>query len=98
MIDHGILTVSNTDRSIAFYTVSLAPLGITTRADYDGKDGHPDWPLWYADYLLDKMRQMLKAKFTKSELIYLLVSAEKMNGVIAYWPRFYARFIISRYL
>jgi NAD(P)H-hydrate epimerase len=61
----------------------------------------PDWPIWYADYLLDKMRQMLNAKFTKSELIYLLVSAEKKNGVVApgaYWPRFYANFIISRYM
>jgi hypothetical protein len=41
----------------------------------EGED--PDWPIWYADYLLEKMRQMLKARFTKSELIYLLVSAEK---------------------
>ena len=65
----------------------------------EGED--PDWPLWYADYLLEKMRKMLKAKFTKSELIYLLVMAEKKNGVVApsaYWPRFYAKFIISRYL
>ena len=65
----------------------------------EGEDA--DWPIWYADYLLDKMRQMLKAKFTKSEFIYLLVSAEKKNGVVtpgAYWPRFYANFIISRYL
>jgi NAD(P)H-hydrate epimerase len=65
----------------------------------EGED--PDWPIWYADYLLDKMRQMLNAKFTKSELIYLLVSAEKKNRVVApgaYWPRFYANFIISRYM
>jgi len=65
----------------------------------EGED--PDWPLWYADYLLEKMRQMLKAKFTKSELIYLLVSADKKNGVVApgaYWPTFYAKYIISRYL
>jgi hypothetical protein len=65
----------------------------------EGED--PEWPIWYADYLIEKMRQMLKAKFTKSELIYLLVSAEKKNGVVApgaYWPRFYANFIISRYL
>jgi hypothetical protein len=39
----------------------------------EGED--PDWPIWYADYLLEKIRQMLKAKFTKSELIYLLVLA-----------------------
>jgi hypothetical protein len=26
----------------------------------EGKD--PDWPIWYADYLFEKMRQMLNAK------------------------------------
>jgi NAD(P)H-hydrate epimerase len=65
----------------------------------EGED--PNWPLWYADYLLKKMRQMLKAKFTKSELIYLLVSADKKNGVVApgaYWPRFYAKYFVNRYL
>lgn len=65
----------------------------------EGED--PDWPLWYADYLIEKMRQMLNAKFTKSELIYLLVMAEKKNGVVApkaYWPRFYAKFFVNRYL
>jgi NAD(P)H-hydrate epimerase len=65
----------------------------------EGED--PEWPLWYADYLLEKMRQMLKANFTKSELIYLLVLAEKENGSVgpgAYWPRFYANFTISRYM
>ena len=30
--------VSNIERSIAFYTQALAPLGITDRVDYDGKD------------------------------------------------------------
>lgn len=65
----------------------------------EGED--PDWPIWYADYLLEKMRKMLNAKFTKSELIYLLVLMDKKNGVVApgaYWPRFYAKYIISRYL
>jgi len=59
-----------------------------------------EWPIWYAGYLLDKMRIMLNSKFTKSELIYILVSAEKENGRVApgaYWPRFYAKFIVSRY-
>jgi len=32
----------------------------------DGVDD--EWPIWYADYLLDKMRVMLNSKFTKSEL------------------------------
>ena len=64
----------------------------------NGEDA--EWPIWYADYLLDKMRGMLNSNFTKSELIYILVSAEKENGRMApgaYWPRFYANFIVSRY-
>jgi catechol 2,3-dioxygenase-like lactoylglutathione lyase family enzyme len=44
MLDHVFLTVSDVDRSIAFYTAALAPLGITTRVDYDGKDGPPGHP------------------------------------------------------
>jgi hypothetical protein len=64
----------------------------------EGED--PDWPIWYADYLLEKTRQMLKAKFTKSELIYMLVLAEKKSGLVApgaHWPRFYAKSIVRRY-
>jgi hypothetical protein len=64
----------------------------------NGED--PEWPIWYADYLLNKMRGMLNSKFTKSELIYILVSADKENGRMApgaYWPRFYANFIVGRY-
>jgi catechol 2,3-dioxygenase-like lactoylglutathione lyase family enzyme len=47
MLDHIFLTVSNTDRSIAFYEQVLPVLGITARLDYAGTDGpagHPD--LW----------------------------------------------------
>lgn len=45
MLDHIFLTVSDIDRSIAFYERVLPLLGITSRLDYDGKDGpagHPD--------------------------------------------------------
>lgn len=44
MLDHVFLTVNDLDRSIAFYTETLAPLGITTRVDYDGQDGPPGHP------------------------------------------------------
>lgn len=44
MLDHLFLTVSDTDRSIRFYTAALTPLGITVRHDYDGKDGPPGHP------------------------------------------------------
>jgi catechol 2,3-dioxygenase-like lactoylglutathione lyase family enzyme len=41
MLDHIFLTVSDIDRSIAFYTKVLASLGITNRLDYEGRDGPP---------------------------------------------------------
>ena len=44
MLDHVFLSVSDLDRSIAFYTAALAPLGITNRLDYDGKRGPPGHP------------------------------------------------------
>lgn len=44
MLDHVFISVSNIDRSIAFYTAALAPLGITQRVDYDGKYGPPGHP------------------------------------------------------
>jgi catechol 2,3-dioxygenase-like lactoylglutathione lyase family enzyme len=44
MLDHVFISVTDLDRSIAFYTAALAPLGITTRVDYDGADGPPGHP------------------------------------------------------
>ena len=42
MIDHVILTVSDFERSVAFYAKALKPLGITNFIDYEDHDGHPD--------------------------------------------------------
>ena len=42
MIDHVIITVSNFERSVAFYTEALKPLGITMSMDFKGEGGHPD--------------------------------------------------------
>lgn len=44
MLDHVFLSASDLTRSIAFYTAALAPLGISDRVDYDGKDGPPGHP------------------------------------------------------
>ncbi|WP_421552521.1 VOC family protein [Pseudomonas yamanorum] len=44
MLDHVFLSVSDIQRSIDFYQAALTPLGITTRHDYDGKDGPPGHP------------------------------------------------------
>jgi catechol 2,3-dioxygenase-like lactoylglutathione lyase family enzyme len=45
MLDHFFVSVSDLDRSIAFYEKALAPLGIRHAIDYDGAngpEGHPD--------------------------------------------------------
>ena len=44
MLDHIFLTVNDMQRATAFYTATLAPLGITHSHDYDGKDGPPGHP------------------------------------------------------
>ncbi|MGO9433370.1 MAG: VOC family protein [Terracidiphilus sp.] len=44
MLDHVFLSVSGVERSIAFYTAALAPLGISRLFDYDGSNGPPGHP------------------------------------------------------
>lgn len=58
----------------------------------------PEWPLWYAEYLFNKLGKFLNAKFTKSELIYLIVSADKEMSLMAPgadWPSYYANFFVD---
>ena len=64
----------------------------------DGED--PEWPLWYADYLHEKLAEVLEASFTKSELVYLLVMAENDRRTIAPgsdWTVFFSSFFADRY-
>jgi catechol 2,3-dioxygenase-like lactoylglutathione lyase family enzyme len=42
MLDHIIITVSDLERSVAFYSYALKPLNISLSMDFKGKDGHPD--------------------------------------------------------
>ncbi|RAS01393.1 VOC family protein [Ensifer adhaerens] len=44
MLDHVFISVSDIDRSIAFYEAALAPLGIVNAHDYEGTDGPPGHP------------------------------------------------------
>lgn len=67
--------------------------------DTDGVD--PDWSIWYADHLLaQELETRLDAKLLKSDLIYLLVLADKEQQREApgsRWERYYADFFLSRY-
>jgi hypothetical protein len=66
--------------------------------DTDGED--LEWPVWYAENMIGRLSVLLEAKFTQSELIYLLVGAEKERSLRAPgadWARYYARFFAERY-
>ena len=65
----------------------------------DGVD--PDWPLWYADYLQDKLPPLLEASLTRSELTYLIVYLSKLQPLEApggRWARYYAKILVDKYL
>ena len=64
----------------------------------DGAD--PEWPLWYADYLHERLGLLLDASFTKSELVYLLIrvaNEQPLDAPGADWARYYAGFFMRRY-
>ena len=65
----------------------------------DGAD--PDWPIWYAQHMHDQLTSLLGANFTRSELVYLIVWAEKERGLKAPgadWVSYYTHFLLDRYL
>ena len=64
----------------------------------DGAD--PEWPLWYADFLRDKLAPLLDATFTKSELVHMLVlvaNEQLLKAPGANWARYYAKKFVDLY-
>lgn len=57
----------------------------------------PEWPIWYASVLQPKLVELLSAPWTKSEVVYLLVRAERERRAVnppPDWPEFYAKLFI----
>ncbi len=70
----------------------------TTRPISNGAD--PEWPLWYADYLWERLGGLLDASFVKSELVHMLVlvsGEHPLKAPGANWARYNAGFFITRY-
>src|SRR3712207_3255228 len=51
----------------------------------DGAD--PEWPLWYADYLRERLGELLDASFTKSGLPHVLVLPANEQPLVAPGPK-----------
>lgn len=69
---------------------------------YKASDGtDPDWPLFYAGYLQTRLWDRLGRVPARSELVYLLVAADKEFQSTAQaneqWPGFYARFFLENF-
>lgn len=63
-------------------------------AAFAAADGHdPEWPLWYADYLNPHLEALLGARYTRSKVVYLLMSLDEQHRREAPdqpWADFYA--------
>lgn len=67
-------------------------------SDADGFD--PEWPLWYASFLFDKLPPALKANMTQSEFVYLLIHLNKTQPDEAPdtdWQQYYASYLVQHY-
>jgi hypothetical protein len=56
----------------------------------------PEWALWYAEYLEDKLPTHLGRELTRSEIVYNLIAAQKAQEEeesTEPWPQYYARYL-----
>jgi len=64
----------------------------------DGFD--PEWPLWYAKYLQEKLGRLLNHPLTQSEIVYHIIRLDKAYTSKAQritWSDFYAKEIILEF-
>jgi len=60
----------------------------------------PEWPLWFAEHMKERLEVNLNKHFTIGELVYLLTSAEKAHKKEAPeidWASYCANFFISKH-
>ena len=60
----------------------------------------PEWPLWYAQFLENKLPAMINQQMTRSEIVWLLLTLEKQRAaesLTGSWPAYYAEEILRRY-
>ena len=64
----------------------------------DGDD--PEWPTWYADYLMDDLNALLGTPLDRDQLADLLVELDReyrRGAGDTAWPQFYAEHLIRHF-
>ena len=77
----------------------LMQTGQAHHAAYHESDGFdPEWASWYGPYLQTKIGDRLGRKLTRSELVYLLIKAQREHDALADgspWPAYYADVLLA---
>ncbi len=93
MTTHGLMIASITDL--------MREAGKAHSEAFRSTNGEDvDWPIWYANYLIEPMSGSFEQEFSRSQLIYCLMDAEferLATAAAADWPRFYAEHFVERY-
>ena len=64
--------------------------------DTEGDD--PEWPIWYAEYLQDRLTPFLAAPLTRSRLVFCLIETDDEHRAAdpdAPWPEYYAQRVLE---
>jgi len=67
-------------------------------AKTDGED--PEWPMWYTDFMIAKLSELLHAPLTRSELICVLLNLSRLHPAEVPdlpWQEYYTDYLIERY-
>ncbi len=78
----------------------LAAAGPAHHQAYIETDGDdPEWPLWYAAFLVDDLSKTLGRRVTQSQLVFHLIDMERQRSreaPDAAWPDYYAQQLAAR--
>jgi predicted enzyme related to lactoylglutathione lyase len=65
-------------------TALLREAGEAHHAAFEATDGHdPEWPIWYATFLQERLAALMGRPFTRSDLVRLLMGLEEMRAAEA---------------
>lgn len=87
-------------KTIESLTSLFEAVGLAHHRAFEAVGGlDPDWPLWYADFLLGDIQTILGSGLSRSRLVHCLQAAADEHQARAPqtpWPAFYAAFFAER--